>query len=282
MNSKPATQDSTSPAVRPGALLTKWTSCLSAGLLLLVAGVLSWRRLAGALESTLEVAALGLLLAGTAAAARLAWRCCSGSYPARVDRLLGVTASAVVLAVGGVLSFPETALGGRAVFWSMLLVEECWAWWPFSWTWGASSGQAPPAEREIRVDPPQSAASDPIPLATVSGDPPSEDVTQQFTRSRTPDGGEVLAGWLRMRMDAGQRSSNVHLAFCPPFAKTPKVAIEQLDGPEARVKTVQLLPYGARFDVKLASSSEVPATLLLQFSARLSRQENRPDSDQPS
>jgi hypothetical protein len=61
----------------------------------------------------------------------------------------------------------------------------------------------------------------------------------------------------------------VHLAFCPPFSRTPELAVEQLDGPAGKLKTVQLLPYGTRFDLKLAHTLEEPATVLLRFSARL-------------
>jgi hypothetical protein len=69
-------------------------------------------------------------------------------------------------------------------------------------------------------------------------------------------------------LSAGQRSSSVHVAFCPPFARTPKVALQQLDGPPARIRTVQLLPYGVRFDLKLAAVSEAAQSLLLEFSAQ--------------
>ena len=58
------------------------------------------------------------------------------------------------------------------------------------------------------------------------------------------------------------------MAFCPPFAATPELEVEQLDGPEARIKTAQLLPYGARLDLKLAAAAEEPTSVLLQFSAR--------------
>jgi hypothetical protein len=57
------------------------------------------------------------------------------------------------------------------------------------------------------------------------------------------------------------------VAFCPPFARTPQVNVEQLDGPEARIKVVQILPYGVRCDLKLAGASDAPATVLLQLAA---------------
>ena len=68
-------------------------------------------------------------------------------------------------------------------------------------------------------------------------------------------------------LTAGQRSASVHVAFCPPFARTPNATVEQIEGSRARVKTVQLLPYGARFDLKLAVPSQLAETLLLEFSA---------------
>ena len=82
------------------------------------------------------------------------------------------------------------------------------------------------------------------------------------------DGGEQLSGWLRAGFAAGQRTANVHVAFCPPFPKTPQLTVEQLDGPEVRIRTAQLLPHGLRLDLKLAVTAEKPLDVLLQFSAR--------------
>ncbi len=67
---------------------------------------------------------------------------------------------------------------------------------------------------------------------------------------------------------AGQRTGSLHVAFCPPFTATPELVVEQLEGPEARMKTAQLMPYGARLDLKLAAAAEEPTSVLLQFSAR--------------
>ena len=67
-------------------------------------------------------------------------------------------------------------------------------------------------------------------------------VSQQLTRSQTADGVEELSGWLRIAFVAGQRTGSLHVAFCPPFVTTPELAVEQLDGPEARLKTAQLMP----------------------------------------
>ena len=103
---------------------------------------------------------------------------------------------------------------------------------------------------------------------------PPEAVSQQFTRTTTADGGEELAGWLRISFAAGQRTKNAHLAFCPPFARAPELSVEQLDGPEARIKTAQVLPYGARLDLKLPPSSESPVAIVLHFTARAEGKKN--------
>jgi hypothetical protein len=60
----------------------------------------------------------------------------------------------------------------------------------------------------------------------------------------------------------------MHVAFCPPFAATPEVKVSQIDGPEVRIKTAQLLPYGARLDLKLAAPAEEPTSVTLRFSAQ--------------
>lgn len=97
---------------------------------------------------------------------------------------------------------------------------------------------------------------------------PADDVLQQLVRSRAADGSERLAGWLRIPFAAGQRTGSEHVAFCPPFDRTPHVAVEQLDGPAVRVKTAQLLPHGVRLDLKLAAVTEEPVAVILRFSAQ--------------
>jgi len=94
------------------------------------------------------------------------------------------------------------------------------------------------------------------------------EATQHFTRWQTADGVDRLAGWLRVTFDAGQRSEHAHLAFCPAFAKPPRIEVSQLNGPRARVKTAQILPHGARLDLKLAGpAAEQGESLLLHVEA---------------
>ena len=264
---------------RPAAELVRWSAAAACGFLLLAAAVLCWRRLAGAFGGgPLELPALAAVAAGlaaTAAAARLGSRFPSAQrrstgLPARLLAwLLAAALSIAVLAAGAALSLPQTSVGGLAVLWGILAVEEFWAWRPAAWRRLRAAERGPlPQRRGVRLDPPQRPLPHPIPSAPPADEPPAGDVTQQLTRTHAPDGTETLSGWLRVSLAPGQRVANVHVAFCPPFPRSPQATLKQLDGPEARIKTVQVLPYGARFDLKLAVPSEAPETMLLQLSAR--------------
>lgn len=255
----------------PGEL-ARWAATGFAGFLFFSGAVLCWRRVAGELSAPLEPTVLllvGVSLAVAAATARLAWRCQSersrAGLPAPAAAAL---LSAAVLAVGGALSLPGTSPGGLLILWSVLALEEAWAWAPGGWhRLVAGSGSPARPRPEGAVAAPDSPASRPLQARPAMQRPPADDVTQQLTRSRTAEGTEILSGWVRVEMASGQRSANVHLAFCPPFARSPRVAVEQVEGPRARIKTVQLLPYGARFDLKLVALSEEAATVLLEFLA---------------
>jgi hypothetical protein len=256
---------------RPAVELVRWAAgALAGSLLLLAAGVLCWRSMAGALNSPLEPVPLMIVGVATAAGAATV-RACWGRGFARFNsnRLLVAGISAIVLAVGVVLSLPGSSTVGLTAFWCLLIAGECWAWLPLKGRlsiWRSSSETMPTAGRTIRVD----SAETPFPhVVDALAEPPNRDVTQQLVRSRATDGSEELAGWIRVGLTPGQRFASVHLAFCPPFPRTPELSVEQLEGPEGKLKTVQLLPYGTRFDLKLAHTLEEPATVLLRFSARL-------------
>jgi hypothetical protein len=98
-----------------------------------------------------------------------------------------------------------------------------------------------------------------------SAQSPAGEVTQQLVRTRLADGSERVTGWLRVALEAGQRSANVHVAFCPPFARSPQVRVQQREGPAARVKLGQSLPFGARLDLKLAQAAEVASAMVLEI-----------------
>ena len=106
--------------------------------------------------------------------------------------------------------------------------------------------------------------------------PPGADVLQQLTRSKTADGTERLDGWLRMPLAPGQRTASVHVAFCPPFETNPTLDLEQIEGPEGRIRSAQLMPHGVRLDLKLRRKPEEPTDVFLRFSAVWSAAQDSP------
>ncbi|MFP6667730.1 MAG: hypothetical protein VB876_10480 [Pirellulales bacterium] len=90
---------------------------------------------------------------------------------------------------------------------------------------------------------------------------------QQFHRGADKDTGEYCHGMIRATFVAAQRTDTLHLSFCPPFYSTPELHVEQTEGPDAQVKVTQLLPYGARLEVRLASAPETDVQAVLEFTA---------------
>ncbi len=94
-----------------------------------------------------------------------------------------------------------------------------------------------------------------------------DDVLQQLVRRADPEGGEWITGVVRVRFDAGQKTAHAHVAFCPPFADQPTCDAESVSGPDSQLKVAQLLPQGARFDVRLDHVQDEPASVLVEFAA---------------
>lgn len=237
-----------------------------------VALVIGVRRWAGALASPLGPTALfatGGLIVMLAVAIRVAWLLTPGARPApwRDRVVMGLTFLAV-FTLGASLAVPGTGIA-RVFFFALVAIEEgcTWAWYLGRVTDGqpAVAGPVGTICRPVGQD----QSSEPTRSQPVAqNDVPPNEVVQQLTRSRAADGVESLTGWLRIPFAAGQRTGSVHVAFCPPFAATPELSVEQIGGPPSRVKTAQLLPYGVRLDLKLAAAAEETISVLLQFEAR--------------
>ncbi len=251
------------------ALVWSAVAELATGMLALTAALVAWRQLAGAIEHPTQPA--GLLLAGglaigLAGAARFARRQAGAPgplgirpaepWPARV-----LTSVAVLLLAGGV-SLRGGSLAPLCVFWAAILAEEGWAWARVlrRRRFAAANLTETPRTQSEGFSPP-----------SVFHPPPSalpDEVLQQLTLSRDAQGRRLLAGWLRLVVEAGQRSGNLHVAFCPPFAEPPEVEAESLAGPPCSIKTAQVLPYGARLELKLTATADHPDSVVVRFTAR--------------
>lgn len=271
---------------------------LAAMILVLMASagaVLLWRRLAGALAEPLPaeaLAGLALLLAGAAVAARWLWSADAGrASVGRLARLVPWCPSALLLAIGAAVCLRGTSATGIVVFWLAIVLEEGAAGLWMVRRRRELHGRGADAMGPLRIEPvelsvPDGHAAQAPAVAALPADGPAEiehaatmgatgdetpggQVTQQFVRSRSAEGGDVFSGWLRVEMPAHGRTTSVHVAFCPPFARAPAIEVHQVDGPPGRIKTVQALPYGARLDVKLSQPSEEATTVLLRFVASL-------------
>jgi hypothetical protein len=257
----------------PAGELARWSALALLASLAVAAIVLGWRRLAGAFVSPPgwhSLLAAGVLLALMVCSARAAWRIQSRWLaPGPLDMAFPVASSFLVLWLALTLTIPGTSTVAIILFWCIVAVEEFLAWGPSAARKFPFRTSGPHDRRPVyRVDEPGT-ESPHASFGTIAEEsPPAEDVTQQLTRGPTVDGGEIMTGWLRVPFVSGQRNATVHLAFCPPFQRTPRVSIRQTEGPTARIKTVQVLPFGARFDLKLSVQMDCALNVLLEFTAQ--------------
>jgi hypothetical protein len=256
-------------AVHAAAELARWSAYAMTALLLVGAVTVGYRRLADAIQHPLDwpsLLAIGAAAAGTAAAIRwlLRWPAPTGEASAAA-RLLPWIISLGLAGWGGALSLGGTRYGGLALLWGLLIGEEIWAGRVALKSrrrlGNLNDGDHPP---DTADDLPESSTAHIPDLRSGLAAPPPENAFQEFVRSRQPDGGEMLTGWMRIALTPGQRSTAVHLAFCPPFARAPSVRVLQREGPTARIKEAQVLPFGARLDVKLSEAAGMDAVILLE------------------
>ena len=251
------------------------------GLLWLTTLLFVGRRLAGALVQPLSLPLLIAVAVALSLVALLLHRFWQGRQPLDAGTSLAI----VLLALA--VSLPGTSLLGLLVLWAILGLEEAWAWAtrvpllacpavssPAALGTAGQASSGTPSEIDPGLHSPSSVAEilrsaqeDASENELSEEELPADDVLQQLVRRRLPDGREELTGWLRVPLAAGQRTANVHLAFCPPFAQAPQVAVEQQDGLPARIKLVQSLPFGARLDLKLAEVAEESSTVVLYVQA---------------
>ncbi|MBI2825605.1 MAG: hypothetical protein HYX69_13055 [Planctomycetia bacterium] len=231
------------------------------------------RRLAGAAQAG---AAPGWLLAWVilavvlAAAARAAWIVCqrraTGGAVEWLVLLLPLTA---LLTTAWALSESTAPKAVIALVWLIPMAEEALTLWVLgsrnagSLTWRSPSGFRWPRRQDIPAGRLDKSGG----LLEQSGAQQARGDCVRIERVQTADGNDVLSGVLAARFVPGQATAHVHVAFCPPFARVPRLEYRQVSGPAARIKLGQLLPHGARFDLKRTATDVTAARIVLEVRA---------------
>jgi hypothetical protein len=257
-----------------------WWSALA--VIFLLCTMLLARRIAGELRQPVQgegLIALGLVAAGLASLLRLARVSSPVSPPDWRDRAERLAAPGLcVLFFGTAVSLPGSPAWALSIFWCTLIAAES-LWWYFTaglsrpvirWPQRrrvvavrSAPSPLPAGFRELGID-----AADMIELSDEEEElEPSlpAKVTQQFTRLLSEPAGETLVGLVRAGFAGGERSQNVHLAFCPPFEGTPVLHAEQIEGPSVSIKAAQVESYGARLELKLAARSDESESVIIRF-----------------
>ena len=94
------------------------------------------------------------------------------------------------------------------------------------------------------------------------------DADQQLIYRRADDRAATVEGWLRAQFAPGERTINAHVAFCPAFLGPPEVEVELVGGPECSIRQALVLPWGVRFELKLAEPAAAPSCVTFEFLAR--------------
>ena len=192
---------------------------------------------------------------------------------ARKRRRLSWLAKGCLVAAALCLSLPDTSAAGLIGLWGTVLgglAAEGWL--------QRQIGVGFPLGRTLPRVLPQEAP----PLPGVGGCPLSrfdlkqadledwpEGLLEHLHRIRTPEGTDVRSGWVRVDFASGQRTTAVHIAFCPPFSHRPLLHLQQAAGPPVRLKTTHLYPYGLRIEVKREQIGlDRSAWVLLEFQAQ--------------
>ncbi len=265
-----------------GARLSTWNLGVAGGGLFLLSLVLFARSAGGGFQRPIESGVFvttAMILASVSASLRLSWlRNVRFRLSHWSDVLLMCLPSVASAIIGFSVMLPGSAAIALTVFWLVLLAGETIVWGPVMyrrrfWRWEPEPeglGRTVAEEPNLRTDP-LAAPDGAEPTGSssrIDGDQhPPEHVSQQLIRLRDTSGQDAVRALLRGTFAPGQRALSLHVAFCPPLESTPHVQTRQLDGAATRIKVAQVLPYGARLDLRLERFSEEAETVLIKVLA---------------
>jgi hypothetical protein len=241
--------------------IAKQAIALGATLVLLLCLVVIIRGVLGAFK-TPAFLAFPILAAATAellaSVFRIVW---SRLYPdaTRLRSLvtrLGVPSIGVVC-VAVALSMTPVSSWAVGFVWMIVLGGEL-AWW-----YPATQRLCLHSEERLAT-----VAVESEPLDVVDEEELAPNVTQQITRSRNDEGVEFISGVLRAEFAPGERTHNLHVAFCPPLMYEPTVVTHQLDGSPLIVKVAQSEIFGARIELRLMAAAVESERSTIYFEVR--------------
>lgn len=256
------------PLIRAGV-------AVATGLAMILSIYLLARRFSGAFVTPLSGIEFLVVMSAAGAgfsAVRWAWfRSCSHTPSATWLGLLLPLGCLVILVAA--LAMPETPWWGKAA--SLLSIAGIEIIW---WRRHLPRHLAAEATPRSGVMPAQTIFAGDDAFEEEPNLPP--DVTQQLTRSFAAGQGDSIYGLLRASIAPGERSHQLHVAFCPPFAERPQLSAFVVDGLDASVKIAQLESFGVRLEVVLPRHAQDPEEVLVEFEARCSLDSSERDSSE--
>jgi hypothetical protein len=247
---------SRAPALAGGDFLVRGrhvAGALASGSLFAAAALVVLRRGAGALGVPLAPPEAVAAAAGLFVMALAARFLANGGLRLRTTAAGHAAVSIAVVAAAGALSIPGAEQASLAALWITVVAEEAIGWGIFlrrgrDGAGGCQVGQTGLPRRSQRQA-------------------RSARTVQRLVRTVAADATEEIDGRLVARIAPGQRTEYLHVAFCPPLARTPELTWEQVEGPPARIKPGQVLAFGARLDIKLDEPAEEALDVAVEFRA---------------
>jgi hypothetical protein len=140
-----------------------------------------------------------------------------------------------------------------------------WLLWPaaFAAAWFGPQAVQFLRERSPRLNLPLRKS----PTTSSAGDHPDAIPVQRITRYRSPDGVESIHARLSAEVPRGERSANVHVAFCPPFERLPTVEAYLTDDISAEVNLTQVLHHGAQIEIRLPTPAHARTPVNVELMA---------------
>lgn len=90
-------------------------------------------------------------------------------------------------------------------------------------------------------------------------------LTQLLIR-RQQDGVELITGYYRLPVEAGQQRVSWHVPFVPPMPSVPECTADPVDGSDVRIRFTNVQKFGARAEMILSKLSDSNGSVLITIS----------------